>query len=243
MAEAEAGVVSDIWRFPVKSFGGERLRRAFLGPFGLLGDRRHALVAPDGVPLTARRTPRLLAFSARYPDPGGGEAEVVTPSGVRMPAGDPALPALVAAEIGREPEAPPLAVLRSPAGFHDAAPVHVVTEPSLAQVGAWVGDELDRRRFRANLVVDPGHAEPFPEAGWPGRALVVGEAVLEVVVPTERCAVTTWDPDTLERDTRVLAGIARNRDNFFGVYARVQRPGWVAVGDRVRLVPAGAPVS
>ena len=31
--------MSDLWRFPVKSFGGERVRRAFVGPFGLLGDR------------------------------------------------------------------------------------------------------------------------------------------------------------------------------------------------------------
>jgi hypothetical protein len=30
-----------------------------------------------------------------------------------------------------------------------------------------------------------------------------------VVSPTERCAITTFDPDTLERDNRVLAGLAR----------------------------------
>ena len=43
--------------------------------------------------------------------------------------------------------------------------------------------------------------------------------MLAVVSPTERCAVTTFDPDTLERDNRVLAGLARERENFFGVYA------------------------
>jgi uncharacterized protein YcbX len=56
------GVVSDLWRFPVKSFGGERGRRVFLGPFGFLGDRACAVVDPsDGQPMTARRAPRLLA--------------------------------------------------------------------------------------------------------------------------------------------------------------------------------------
>lgn len=43
---------------------------------------------------------------------------------------------------------------------------------------------------------------------------------------TERCAVTTWDPDTLERDIRVLVTIARERENVFGVYCRVVRGGW-----------------
>lgn len=54
---------------------------------------------------------------------------------------------------------------------------------------------------------------------------------------TECCAVTTWDPDTLERGTRVLATIARERENVFGVDCRVVRGGWVAVGDRVVIDP------
>ena len=42
--------------------------------------------------------------------------------------------------------------------------------------------------------------------------------------------MTTFDPDTLERDNRVLAGLARERENLFGVYARVCRAGWAEVG-------------
>jgi uncharacterized protein YcbX len=61
-----------------------------------------------------------------------------------------------------------------------------------------------------------------------------------VVSPTERCAVTTFDPDTLERDNRVLAGLARDRENLFGVYAAVARPGWARVGDPVALAAAPA---
>ena len=69
-----------------------------------------------------------------------------------------------------------------------------------------------------------------------GALLELGDGgpVIEVVSPTERCAVTTFDPDTLERDNRVLAGLARERENLFGVYARVRRPGWAEVGATVR---------
>jgi hypothetical protein len=79
---SRVGLVSDLWRFPVKSFGGERLRRAFVGPFGLLGDRRHAVVDESGEALTARRASAMLGFRARYLDVEAGDGlEVETPAG------------------------------------------------------------------------------------------------------------------------------------------------------------------
>jgi uncharacterized protein len=239
-AEVAVGIVSDLWRFPVKSFGGERARRAFAGPFGLLGDRRHAVVDVTGEALTARRAHALLGFSARSGDAETGErVTVTTPAGLSVAWDDPALAGELTAALGRE-----VALARSAMGVHDAAPVHIVTTASLAAGARWTADEpLDRRRFRANLVIETDDGEPFGEAAWLGATLDVGDEgpLLRVVSPTERCAVTTFDPDTLQRDNRVLAGLARERDNFFGVYATVVRPGWLAVGDPVRLVdePAG----
>lgn len=229
----QIGVVSDLWRFPVKSFAGERLRRAFLGPFGLIGDRRHAVLDPaEGAAVTARRRSALLGYAARSGEPETGEQVVVTtPGGLTLAPEDPALARDLSERLGRE-----VAMARTPTAVHDCAPVHVVSEGSLAAAGAWVDGEIDRRRFRANVVVSLDDAEPFAETDWPGHVLALGdEAALQVVSPTERCAVTTFDPDTLERDTRVLAGIARERDNLFGVYATVSTPGWVAVGDPVML--------
>lgn len=226
------GVVADLWRYPVKSFGGERVRRAFLGPFGLLGDRRYAIAdaeRPDEV-ISARRASGLLSFRARYLDGEVAEAvEVTTPSGLNLGTDDPDLWAEVGRALGR-----PVSIEQSPAGFHDAAAVHLVTQASVAALGGWLGDEVDPRRFRANVVVETEAAEPFSEARWPGMRLTIGEAAIDVVVPTERCAVTTFDPDTLERNTEVLATLARERENFFGVYARVRTPGWIAVGDTIQ---------
>jgi uncharacterized protein len=51
--------------------------------------------------------------------------------------------------------------------------------------------------------------------------------------------VTTFDPDTLERDPRVLKALATTRENLFGVYARVLKPGWIATGDRIRPALTG----
>jgi hypothetical protein len=229
-SDAVAGaVVSDLWRFPVKSLGGERLRRVFVGPFGLLGDRRWAAVGVDA-PVTARRAHGLLAYAARYADPEAADGAVVTtPDGRDVPPTD--------AGLGRdlsELAGEPVTVVPRTYGFFDVAPVHLLGEASLAALGRAAGRDLDRRRFRANVLVDAG-AEPFAEDRWVGRRVGLGGAVLEVVVGTERCAVTTFDPDTRERHTDVLAALARERENLFGVYARVVRPGWVAVGDA--LIP------
>jgi len=235
-----AGIVSDLWRFPVKSFGGERVRRAFVGPFGLIGDRRHAVEDADGAPVSARRAHALLGFSARYADPDAAEgAEVTTPSGFALDPDDPALAREVSTLLGR-----PVRIARSAVGVHDAAPVHLLSTASLAAAGGWLaGEEVDVRRFRPNVVVELERPEAFAESAWTGALLELGDGgpVLDVVSPTERCAVTTFDPDTLERDNRVLAALARERDNLFGVYARVRRPGWAEVGATIRrAVPARA---
>ncbi len=225
----------------MKSFGGERVRRAFVGPFGLIGDRRHAVEDGEGTPLSARRAHALLGFTARYADQEAAEGvDVTTPSGFELDPHDPALARELSELVGR-----PVRVVRSAVGVHDAAPVHLLSTSSLAAVGEWLaGEEVDVRRFRANVVVELERPEPFAEMAWTGALVELGAGgpVLEVVSPTERCAVTTFDPDTLERDNRVLAGLARERENLFGVYARVRRPGWAEVGATVRrAVPARPP--
>lgn len=194
------------------------------------------MVDGEGNALTARRLHALLGFRARYTEADTGEgARVTTPDGRELDWDDPSLAAEVGRAIGRE-----VRLARSAMGVHDAAPMHLVTMSSLTAAQVWVGgEEIDRRRFRANLIVELDDPEPFAEATWLGRSLRLGEdgAVLQVVSPTERCAIATFDPDTLERDNRVLAGLARERENLFGVYARVARPGWAEVGAAVTLLP------
>lgn len=226
--------MSDLWRFPVKSFGGERTRRAFVGPFGLLGDRRHAVVDDSGEPLSARRAHALLGFQAHCEEPDAGEGvHVATPEGWELAWDEPALAAELTTAIGRD-----VRLVRSPMGVHDAAPIHILSTASLAAVSDWIGgEEVDRRRFRANLIVEMTDSRPFAEAAWVGASIAIGDdgPILQVVSPTERCAVTTFDPDTLARDNRVLAGLARETDNLFGVYALVGRSGWVEVGAPIRM--------
>ena len=61
------GTIKEIWRYPVKSMGGERLNQCVIGNKGLKGDRGWA-VRDDTVKEIrgARYLPRLLDCSARY---------------------------------------------------------------------------------------------------------------------------------------------------------------------------------
>src|SRR5262245_18232552 len=113
-------------RFPVKSFGGERLRRAFVGAFGVIGDRALCVVGAEGQPLTARRAPALLGFRATSVARKGGErVEVLTASGRRLGWDDPELARQVEAATGG-----PVRLLHGHTGWHDAAAVHVVSDAS-----------------------------------------------------------------------------------------------------------------
>ena len=57
--------VMELWRYPVKSMLGERLDQAEVGPRGVEGDRRRAVVdAESGVSLSAKRYAELLACRA-----------------------------------------------------------------------------------------------------------------------------------------------------------------------------------
>ena len=70
---AEIGLVEALFRYPVKSMGGERLDSATLGWHGLEGDRRFALrhldVQTNFPWLSASKLPELLLFT---PQRSGG---------------------------------------------------------------------------------------------------------------------------------------------------------------------------
>ena len=80
---------------------------------------------------------------------------------------------------------------------------------------------------------------PHEEDEWEGRLARIGDAVIRVGGPVERCAMTTRDPDTGERDLDTLGliksyrGLSERRTLDFGVYAEIVQPGRVRVGDTV----------
>ena len=117
------------------------------------------------------------------------------------------------------------------------APVTLVSDGSVARLAREAGREaVDARRFRMLFGFDG--CDAHEEDTWDGTRFSAGEAVLRVGGAVDRCAVTTRDPDTGERDLdtlRLLKDYRGQRESdgavLFGVFAYVDRPGVVRVGD------------
>jgi uncharacterized protein YcbX len=128
-----------------------------------------------------------------------------------------------------------------PGMFVDLAPVHVLSQTSLATIGAQIGSDVDVRRFRPNVLLTLDNPDDgLPESHWTGARLVLGEAVLDVLMPTIRCVVPSRAQPGFEVDRRITKAVAARAQRCLGVYCSVDVGGTVRVGDDVALQPVGA---
>lgn len=101
------GTVSQLWRYPVKSMGGERLESAAVTWRGIPGDRGWAVYDETRNGITgAKRLPLLRGCKARYPsEPVSGAispaAEIVLPDGTSVMTESPEAPRRLSELVGR----------------------------------------------------------------------------------------------------------------------------------------------
>lgn len=237
------GYVRELARYPVKSMAGVVTESARLGWHGLDGDRRFAFrrIGDDsGFPwLSASRLAELLLYHPFGLDESSGEplpTHVRTPAGRELELRGAELTREVAGRFGSD-----LELMKIKHGIFDDASISVITLATIAGIGREVGAELDRRRFRANIVLETGHAEPFHEDGWVGGTLVFGDSeprpAVSVTARDVRCMMINLDPDTARQDARVLKAAVRLNENNAGVYGTVVQTGTIAAGQPVRLIP------
>jgi uncharacterized protein YcbX len=236
-----AGTVVSLHRWPVKSMAGEPADALRVDARGAGGDRAQALFDVFGHErrrLTVRQLPRMLSWSAGYPqapgaalDPEAPPLPVLTaPDGRTFAWDDPALQPALRDDLGRD-----VTLERDLALMPDVPDSLLVTvEASRTGLEAELGRPVELRRFRPNLHVRLD-APAFAEEGWAGRRITVGDAELELLEPCERCVIPTRDPDTREKWPELLRHLARAHDTLFGIYARALRPATVRVGDAVAV--------
>jgi hypothetical protein len=139
-----------------------------------------------------------------------------------------------------------------PGSFLDLFPVSLLTTSTLSRLTeARPESRFEPRRFRMNVIVATG-APGFPENGWVGRRVSIGDARVRVAVPDARCVMTTLPQGDLPGDPEILRVLVRHnllelgpasRHPCAGVYAVVEAEGTVRRGDRVRLASGGGPES
>lgn len=152
--------VAELWRYPVKSMGGERLDATLVDDRGVHADRLWAVrdLELEAV-TTARRIPSLMTLSARFADgeppadagPGRAVPVVVTfPDGTQLHSDDPGLDARLTEHTGRR--------------------VTLVPLPARSDRAAYKGVLANQADLRGQFAVPDG--EPLPDLSmFPVRKL------------------------------------------------------------------------
>ena len=166
--------IKELWRYPIKSMAGERMRETRVTLTGIPADRTILVADANGRIITSRTHHRLL--------------------GLKGSLGDNFIP-LISGNSWYSNEA--LQLVKEAAGddarlVHyegvdrfDVFPLLVATDGAIAHMG------FDGRRLRPNIVI--GGVEGLEERSWQARRLRVGDAVIEAVQLRGRCVMTTYD--------------------------------------------------
>jgi uncharacterized protein YcbX len=149
----------------------------------------------------------------------------------------------------------------------DAGPLLLTSEASLAQLDAWVAEDvevpdvpdldpddlsntgepggagrglarIDMVRFRPNVVIDGD--VPFEEDTWP--TVRIGEVELRTTMVCDRCVMTTVDPVTQAGGKEPIRTLARHRrwerNTWFGTRLVPLGEGSIRTGDEVTPGPS-----
>jgi uncharacterized protein YcbX len=250
-----ANTVARLWRYPVKSMGGEEVPELLVNEGSVAGDRAYGfLEAASGRLVSAKRHGALLECRARFLGPPLTDApappiEVTFPDGTVVTDDAAEIARRASALLGTDvrlvrssdPDAQSVVAMAAPQTLADFAPVHVLAETDLDRLRVeYPGGDWDARRFRPNVLIsDTG------DDGWLGCDLRLGaHVVVHAVMPTSRCVMTTLPQGELPRDREVLRTLARVRRRqvgplgelpCVGSYAEVVCPGVVHRGDPVRV--------
>lgn len=230
-------LLTELWRYPVKSMRGARHAHLAVDARGPRDDRRWMLVDAGGRFLTQRQLPRMALLNAAVGDDGlvlslddterftvgdtvGEELDVrVWGDTCRARAVDPEADRWLSDFLGQacrlvelppgrvRPVDPHYATADDQVGFADGFPFLLISQGSLDGLNARLGQQLPMARFRPNLVVSG--CGPHAEDSW--KRIRIGELTFRVVKPCSRCIIPTIDPQTAERDREPLRTLMEYR--------------------------------
>lgn len=250
-----SGVVTAIFRYPVKGLSADPLERIEVAAGETLPfDRAWAIENglsrfdpenPRHLPkicfLMLMRDERLAALEARFDAESQrltllrGGRQVATGL-LRERSGRQILEQFLSAFMAESLRGPPRIVAAPGHSFTDTAAklVHLVNLRTVQTLERTIGRPVDPLRFRPNLVIDGPDAHA--ELDWIGREIAIGSVRLKVTERTGRCAATNVDPSTGARDMDIPAIIQRKWGHTdVGVYAEILSPGPLSIGDAVSV--------
>jgi len=247
------GVVTALYRYPVKGFSAESLDSAPVAKGGAMPlDRAFAVEnGPSGFDpwapayrpksryLMLMRDERMAEFATRFDDATGMfrifRNDILQAEGVlSSEAGRAGIEAWIAATFRAELRGRPRILSAPGHSFSDksAKVLHLVNLASVRALEDAIGRRVDPLRFRPNIVIDGVAA--WEELEWEGAALRFPNLSCKVESRTTRCAATNVEPASGRRDMDIPGALtARYGHMDFGVYLIAKAAGRIAVGDSV----------
>lgn len=248
--------VAGLWRHPIKSHGREALEQvALIAGQTMPWDRHWAVThdktkfdhaAPDWVScrnfMIGASTPGLAGLWAQFDeDTGQMHLRHQTLGALSFDpenAGDVARFVAWVSPLCPPDSFQPNGLAKAPQrGMTDTdyASISIMTMASHKAVAEALGVPLEFERWRGNIWLE--EAGPWEELEWLGKDIQIGDAILHVIEPIERCKHTMANPLTGIRDADTLAAL---RDGWnhqdFGVYAKVIKGGKIALNDKVKVL-------
>ncbi len=256
--------VVDICRYPVKGLSAEHLERIALSPHEPLpNDRRFAIALgttefdperPEWMPKTKflmlMRNEQLAQLRTVFDDITGvltigHRGDEVLRAKVTEADGRATVAQFFADFVGEAARGTPKMLEAPGHAFSDARQkpgtrtfkyVSIINVESVRAVENEISAPVDPIRFRGNIYIED--APPWSELDWTGSDITIGSARLYVASRIDRCAATTVNPETAERDLDVPGALKSSFGHVnMGIYAEVVEGGAIAVGDQV-IVPS-----
>jgi uncharacterized protein YcbX len=262
--------VSEIRIYPVKSLGGVRIRQSDVYFEGLKHDRKWMLVDLHGTFLSQRRLPEMSMLTVLMEDNGFyiiSKKQKCTPLFVSFETSSHERMTVkvwddvtTAIPVGREadwwlseqlqypvqlvmidPDATRETYLENtdtyiPVSFADDFPLHLISEASLSDLNTRLAQPVGMERFRPNLVI--AGTVPFAEDTW--RKIRIGNAILEIATPCERCVMVNINQQTAAKTSeplKTLAGYRKAEKKIhFGRNVFCKQTGSISEGDLVSIL-------
>ena len=226
--------VEALYRYPVKSMGGEAVDHLDLDARGCGGDRLWSVRTSNGKIGSGKSTRRftavrrLLQLRASL---DGDTPVVALPDGRTVRVDQPDAPGLVSAALHRRVHL----ARETDVSHYDDGPVSLLGTGSVAAVAAARATDVAALRFRPNILLQT--EEPFIEHTWVAREIRLGTAVLHVTMESPRCVMINMATADLPAQPGNLKTVAYLSGGKLGVVARVVRAGTIRLGDVVHILP------
>jgi len=235
-------IVTDLWRYPLSTLGGERCETLRMVKGGPVGDRTHGLFDAEtgetAYPVRDPRWNRAPDIRARIRN---DRPQISSDGQVWLDAESEAARDMLSLHFGRAVQVrrhgTALADGTAARPRYTMAPVHLISRQALAQLSRLLPQSnMDARRFRPNIVVDlPDAPEGIPEYNLLGQRFRIGNVTLRGVSHCGRCGFTTLPQGELPGDPDVLRTLVDRFQRNLGIYCVIETEGAIELGQRLEL--------